>query len=74
MKIIIYNPNTNEWSKFIDSLGCDCKGIERDKAVQAYIVETGQEISIQEFVNNSHLYNVGLVNYATSSLESLATH
>ena len=56
MKIIIYNPNTKEWNKFVDSLGCDCKGIERDKAVQAYIVKTGQEISIQEFVNNSHLY------------------
>lgn len=56
MKIIIYNPNTNEWSKFIDSLGCDCKGIERDKAVKSYIVETGQEISVKEFVSNSHLY------------------
>ena len=56
MKIIIYNPNTKEWNKFIDSLGCDCKGIERDKAVQAYIVETGQEISVKEFVSNSHLY------------------
>ena len=56
MKIIIYNPNTNEWNKFIDSLGCNCKGLERDKAVEAYIVETGQEISASEFVNNSHLY------------------
>ena len=35
MKIIIYNPNTKEWSKFIDSLGCDCKGIERDNAVKS---------------------------------------
>ena len=56
MKIIIYNPNTNEWNKFIDSLGCDCKGIERDKAIEAYIIEIGQEISVSEFVNNSHLY------------------
>lgn len=56
MKIIIYNPNTNEWSKFIDSLGCDCKGIERDKAVQAYIEETGQKVSTTEFLKNSHVY------------------
>lgn len=56
MKIIIYNPNTKEWNKFVDSLGCDCKGIERDKAAQAYIIETGQEISVKEFVSNSHLY------------------
>lgn len=56
MKIIIYNPNTKEWSEFINSLGCDCKGEERDKAVKAYIEEIGQEISTSEFVNNSHLY------------------
>ena len=56
MKIIIYNPNTNEWNKFIDSLGCNCKGIERNKAIEAYIIEIGREISVSEFVNNSHLY------------------
>lgn len=56
MKIIIYNPNTKEWDEFINSLGCDCKGEERDKAVKAHIEEIGQEISASEFVNNSYLY------------------
>lgn len=56
MKIIIYNHNTKEWNEFIDSLGCDCNGEERDKAVETYIIKTGQEISASEFVKNSHLY------------------
>lgn len=56
MKIIIYNPHTKEWSKFIDSLGCDCKGIERDNAVKSYIAKTGKEISVKEFVNNEYKY------------------
>ena len=56
MKIIIYNPHTKEWNKFIDSLGYNCKGEERDKVVTAYIVKIGQEISPTEFVNNNHLY------------------
>lgn len=56
MKIIIYNPNTKEWNEFINSLGCGCKGEERDKAVQSHIIEIGQEVSASEFVNNSHLY------------------
>lgn len=30
MKIIIYNPYTKEWNKFIDSLSCDYKGEQRD--------------------------------------------
>ena len=53
MKIIIYNPNTKEWNKFINSL--DCKGEERDKAIEAYITKIGQEVSASEFVNN-HIY------------------
>ena len=54
MKIIIYNPNTKEWNKFINSL--DCKGEERDKAIEAYITKIGQEVSTSEFVNNNHSY------------------
>ena len=54
MKIIIYKPNTNEWNKFINSL--DYNGIERDKAIEDYIVKIGQEISAKEFINNSYLY------------------
>ena len=54
MKIIIYNPNTKEWNKFINSL--DCKGEERDKAIEAYITKIGQEVSASEFVNNNHSY------------------
>ena len=54
MKIIIYNPNTNEWNKFINSF--DCKGKERDEAIKAHIIEIGQEISASEFINNSYLY------------------
>ena len=53
MKIIIYNSNTKEWNKFINSL--DCKGEERDKAIEAYITKIGQEVSASEFVNN-HIY------------------
>lgn len=56
MKIIIYNPHTKEWNEFINSLGCDCKGEERDEIVKAYITEIGREISASEFVNNSYLY------------------
>ena len=54
MKIIIYKRNAKEWNKFIDSL--DCKGEERDKAIEAYITKIGQEISASEFVNNNHTY------------------
>ena len=54
MKIIIYNPNTKEWNKFINSL--DCKGEERDKAIEAYITKIGQEVSASEFVNNNYTY------------------
>ena len=54
MKIIIYNPNTDEWNKFISSL--NCKGEERDKVIQDYIIKIGQEISAHEFVKNSYLY------------------
>lgn len=54
MKIIIYNPNTNEWDKFIRSL--NYKGEERDKVIQDYIIKIGQEISASEFVKNSYLY------------------
>lgn len=54
MKIIIYNPNTDEWGKFINSLTCDYK--ERDRLIDNHIVEIGKEISAKEFVNNSHTY------------------
>ena len=54
MKIIIYNPNTDEWSKFINSLTCDYK--ERDRLIDNHIVEIGKEISAKDFVNNSHTY------------------
>ena len=54
MKIIIYNPHTKEWNKFINSLGCNDE--ERDKAIKAHIDKIGQEISATEFVNNSHIY------------------
>lgn len=54
MKIIIYNPNTKEWNDFINSL--NCKGEERDKIIQDYIIKIGQEISTDEFVKNSYLY------------------
>lgn len=54
MKIIIYNPNTKKWNKFINSL--DCKGEERDKAIEAYITKIGQEVSTLEFVNNNYTY------------------
>ena len=56
MKIIIYNPHTKEWNEFINSLGCDCKGEERDKAIEAYITKIGQEVSTSEFVNNNYTY------------------
>lgn len=54
MKIIIYNPNTKEWNDFINSL--NCKGEERDKIIQDYIIKIGQEIGASEFVNNNHIY------------------
>ena len=54
MKIIIYDPNTDEWSAFINSLVC--KGTKRDKIIKEHIIEIGQEISASEFVKNSHLY------------------
>ena len=54
MKIIIFNPYTNEWNEFINSL--KCKGEKRDKAINTHIAEIGQEISIAEFVKNSYLY------------------
>ena len=54
MKIIIYNPNTKEWNDFINSL--NCKGEERDKIIQDYIIKIGQEISVSEFIKNSYLY------------------
>ena len=54
MKIIIYDPNTDEWSAFINSLVC--KGAKRDKVIKEHIIEIGQEIIASEFVKNSHLY------------------
>ena len=54
MKIIIYDPNTKEFSEFINSL--ECKGKKRDEAVEAYIADNGKEISAAKFVNNSHIY------------------
>ena len=56
MKIVIYNPHTKEWSKFIESLGSNCRGEERDKAVQAHIEEIGQEVSATEFLKNRYVY------------------
>ena len=54
MKIIIYDPNTKEFSEFINSF--NSIGKKRDKAIDAYIAEIGQEVSAVEFVNNSHIY------------------
>ena len=54
MKIIIFNPQTKEWNEFINSI--DCIGRERDKAIESYIADNGQEVSVSEFVKNSHLY------------------
>ena len=54
MKIIIYNPNTKELNDFIDSL--HCVGIKRDKAIESYIIKTGKEISIKEFLDNKYNY------------------
>lgn len=54
MKIIIYDPNTKEFSEFINSL--DCIGRERDEAIDAYIADNGKEISAAEFVRDSYLY------------------
>ena len=48
MKIIIYDPNTDEWSAFINSLVC--KGAKRDKVIKEHIIEIGQEIIASEFV------------------------
>ena len=56
MKIIIYNPHTKEWSEFIESLGSNCRGEERDKAITAYIEKTGKEVSPTEFLKNRHVY------------------
>ena len=56
MKIIIYGPHTEEWSGFINSLGNNCRGEERDKAITAYIEKTGQEVSPTEFLKNRHVY------------------
>lgn len=56
MKIVIYNPHTKGWNKFIESLGSNCRGEERDKAVQAYIEKTGQEVSATEFLKNRYVY------------------
>ena len=56
MKIFIYNPHTEEWSGFINSLGNNCKGDERDKAITAYIEKTGKEVSPTEFLKNRHVY------------------
>ena len=56
MKIIIYNPHTKEWNKFIESLGSNCRGEDRDKAVQAHIEEIGQEVSATEFLKNRYVY------------------
>ena len=54
MKIIIYDPNTKEFSEFINSLKCN--GAKRDEAVEAYIADNGKEISAAEFVRDSYLY------------------
>lgn len=55
MKIIIYNPNTDEWNKFIESLTCnDYK--ERDRLINNHIMEIGKEVSAKEFVKNSYKY------------------
>ena len=54
MRIVIYDPNTKEFSEFINSL--NCIGRERDEAIDAYIAEIGQEISAAEFVRDSYLY------------------
>ena len=54
MKIVIYNPNTKEWNKFINSL--KCKGKKRDEAINTHIAEIGKEVSAAEFIRNSHLY------------------
>lgn len=54
MKIIIYNPKTKEFNDFIDSL--HCVGIKRDKAVESYLIKTGKEISVKEFLNNKYNY------------------
>lgn len=55
MKIIIYNPNTDEWNKFIESLTCDDYK-ERDRLINNHIIEIGKEISAKEFVKNSYDY------------------
>ena len=54
MKIIIYDPNTKEFSEFINSL--NCIGRERDEAIDAYIADNGKEIGAAEFVRDSYLY------------------
>ena len=54
MKIIIYDPNTKEFSEFISFL--DCNGVERDDAIDSYIADNGKEISAAEFVRDSYLY------------------
>lgn len=54
MKIIIYDPNTKEFSEFINSLKCN--GAERIEAIDAYIADNGKEISAAEFVRDSYLY------------------
>lgn len=56
MKIIIYDPHTEEWSGFINSLDSNCRGEERDKAITAYIEKTGKEVSPTEFLKNRHVY------------------
>ena len=54
MKIIIYDPNTKEFSEFINSF--NSIGRKRDKAIDAYIADNGKEISAVEFVRDSYLY------------------
>ena len=54
MRIIIYDPNTKEFSEFINSLKCN--GTERIEAIDAYIADNGKEISAAEFVRDSYLY------------------
>lgn len=54
MKIIVYNPNTESWHDFINSL--TCKGADRENAIYKHIEEIGTEISATEYWDNRYKY------------------
>lgn len=76
MKIIVYNPNTEEWHDFINSPACKVKN--REEVIDKHIEEIGTEISASEYWNNRCKYkswskneNVAFIGEPVGVLEEL---